>query len=76
MVSLIIEYVMHNQTMNYVTKNKILHRHQSGFRKNRLTDTSHSYLTVYIPRIRIYDLFLYADSSCLDYQHKDVKETE
>ena len=23
-----------------------------------------------------YDLFLYADDSCLVYQHKDVKETE
>ena len=31
--------------MNYLTENKILYRHQSGFRKNHLTDTSLAYLT-------------------------------
>ena len=44
-VSKIIEKVMHDQTMNYLTENSILYRHQSGFRKNHSTDTSLAYLT-------------------------------
>ena len=36
----IIEKVIHDQTMNYFTENNILHRHQSGFRKNHSIDTS------------------------------------
>ena len=44
-VSKIIEKVIHNQTMNYLTENSILYRHQSGFCKNHSTDTSLAYLT-------------------------------
>ena len=44
-VSKIIEKVIHNQTMNYLTENSILYRHQSGFPKNYSTDTSLTYLT-------------------------------
>ena len=43
--SKIIEKVIHDQTMNYLTENSILYRHQSGFRKNHSTDTSLAYLT-------------------------------
>ena len=38
-VSKIIEKVIHDQTMNYLTENSILYRHQSGFRKNHSADT-------------------------------------
>ena len=44
-VSKIIEKVIHDQTMNYLTENSILYRHQSGIRKNHSTDTSLAYLT-------------------------------
>ena len=44
-VSKIIEKVMHDQTMNYLTESKILYRHQSGFRKNHSTVTFLTYLT-------------------------------
>ena len=44
-VSKIIEKVIHDQTMNYLTENSILYRHQSGFHKNHSTDTSLAYLT-------------------------------
>ena len=42
-VSKIIEKVIHDQTMNYLTENSILYRHQSGFCKNHSTDTSLAY---------------------------------
>ena len=38
-VSKVIEKVIHNQTMEYLTDNKILYRYQSGFRKNPLKDS-------------------------------------
>ena len=44
-VSKIIEKIIHDQTMEYLTDNKILYRYQSGFRKNHSTDTCLSYLT-------------------------------
>ena len=44
-VSKIIEKVIHDQTMNYLTENSILYRHQSGLRKNNSTDFSLAYLT-------------------------------
>ena len=44
-VSKIIEKVIQNQTMNYLTENNILYRHQSGFHKNHSTDTCLAYLT-------------------------------
>ena len=44
-VSKIIEKVIHDQTMNYLTENTVLYRYQSGFRKNHSTDTSLAYLT-------------------------------
>ena len=37
--------IIHNETMEYVTDNKILYRYQSGFRKNHSTGTCLSYLT-------------------------------
>ena len=37
--------VKHDQTMNYLTENSILYRHQSGLCKNHSTDTSPAYLT-------------------------------
>ena len=43
-VSKIIENVIHDQTMNYLTENTVLYRCQSGFRKNHSTDTSLAYL--------------------------------
>ena len=44
-VSKIIEKVIHDQTMNYLTENNVLYRYQSGFRKNHSTVTSLAYLT-------------------------------
>ena len=44
-VSKVIEEIIHDQTMEYLTDNKILCRYQSGFRKNHSTDTCHSYMT-------------------------------
>ena len=127
-VSKIIEKVIHDQTMNYLTENSILYRHQSGFhRTTQQTDTQmsalrfsdcsinwfQSYLSnrsfqvnvqgkyycivkidcrvpqgsilgallflLYVNDLKQAvdcDLFLYADNSCLVYQHKDVKEIE
>ena len=43
-VSKIVEKVINDQTMNYLTENNILYRYQSGFRKNHSTDTSLAYL--------------------------------
>ena len=43
-VSNIMEKLMHDETMNYLTENNILYRYQSGFHKNHSTDTSLSYL--------------------------------
>ena len=42
-VSKITEKVIHDQTMNYLTENNILCRHQSVFRKNHSTYTSLAY---------------------------------
>ena len=44
-VSKIIEKVMYDQTMEYLTESNILYKYQSGFCKNHSTDTSLSYLT-------------------------------
>ena len=44
-VSKIIEKVIHDQTMNYLTKNNLLYRYQSGVRKNHSTNNSLAYLT-------------------------------
>ena len=44
-VSKIIEKIIHDQTMEYLTDNKILYIYQSGFHKNHSTDTCLSYLT-------------------------------
>ena len=44
-VSKIIEKIIHDQTMEYLTDDKILYRYQSGFHKNHSTDTCLSYLT-------------------------------
>ena len=44
-VSKIIQKVIHDQTMNYLTENSILYIDQSGFQKNHSTDTSLVYLT-------------------------------
>ena len=39
-VSKIVEKVIHDQTMNYLTENTVLYRYQFGFRKNHSTDFS------------------------------------
>ena len=44
-ISKIIEKVLHDQTMNYLTENNVLYRYQSGFCKNQSTDTSLANLT-------------------------------
>ena len=44
-VSKIIEKVIHDQTLNYLTENNVLCRYQCGFCKNHSTDTSLAYLT-------------------------------
>ena len=44
-ISKIIEKVIHDQTINYLTENSILYRYQSGFHKNHSTDTTPAYLT-------------------------------
>ena len=43
-ISKILEKVIHNQTMEFVTKKNILYRFQSGFRKFHSTDFCLSYL--------------------------------
>ena len=44
MISKIIEKVIHDQTQAFLDENKMLHRFQSGFRKNFSTDSCLSYL--------------------------------
>ena len=41
----IIERIIHNQTQEFLDKNNILYKYQSGFRKHHSTDTCLSYLT-------------------------------
>ena len=43
-ISKILEKVIHNQTMDFVTKKNILYKFQSGFRKFHSTDSCLSYL--------------------------------
>ena len=45
LLSEIIERIIHNQTQQYLDKNNILYKYQSGFRKHHSTDTCLSYLT-------------------------------
>ena len=45
LISKIIEKVIHNQTDQYLSSNKILFKYQSGFRKNHSTNSTLSYLT-------------------------------
>ena len=45
LISKVIEKVIHNQTQNFLDKNRILYSYQSGFRKHYSTDTCLSYLT-------------------------------
>ena len=40
-----IERIIHNQTQEFLDKNNILYKYQSGFRKHHSTDTCLSYLT-------------------------------
>ena len=44
-LSKIIERIIHNQTQEFLNKNNILYKYQSGFRKHHSTDTCLSYLT-------------------------------
>ena len=43
-ISKILEKVIHDQAMEFVTKNNILYKFQSGFRKFHSTDSCFSYL--------------------------------
>ena len=45
LLSKIIERIIHNQTQEFLDKNNILYRYQSGFRNHHSTDTCLSYLT-------------------------------
>ena len=44
LISKVIEKVIHDQTQVSLAENKVLHRFQSGFRKNFSTDSCRSYL--------------------------------
>ena len=58
-VSKIIEKVIHDQTMNYLTENSILYRHQSGFhRTTQQTDTQMSALRFSDPSINWFQSYL------------------
>ena len=43
LISTNIERIIHDQTMNFLSDNNVLYKHQSGFRKFHLTDTCLSY---------------------------------
>ena len=45
LLSKIIERIIHNQTQEFLDKNNIFYKYQSGFRKHHSTDTCLSYLT-------------------------------
>ena len=45
LISKIIEKVIHDQTINFLDKNKIIYKYQSGFRTNHSTNTCLSYLS-------------------------------
>ena len=45
LLSKITERIIHNQTQEFLDKNNILYKYQSGFRKHHSTDTCLSYLT-------------------------------
>ena len=65
-VSKIIEKVIHDKTMEYLTDNNILYKYQFGFRKNHLTDTSLSYLTDKI--LTVFDYGLLTGMILIDLQ--------
>ena len=44
LISKIIEKIIHNQTQNFLDKNNVIYRYQSGFRKFYSTDSCLSYL--------------------------------
>ena len=44
LISKIIERVIHDQTINFLSDNNVLYKYQSGFRKFHSTDTCLSYL--------------------------------
>ena len=43
-ISKIIEWIIHDQTMNFLSDNNVLYKYQLGFRKFHSTDTCLSYL--------------------------------
>ena len=45
LLSRIIERIIHNQTQEFLDKNNVLYKYQSGFQKHHSTDTCLSYLT-------------------------------
>ena len=44
LISKIIEKIIHDQTQNFLDKNNVIYRYQSGFRKFYSTDSCLSYL--------------------------------
>ena len=48
LLSKIIERIIHNQTQEFLDKNNILYKYQSGFQKHHSTDTCLSYLTTQV----------------------------
>ena len=45
LISKVVERIIYDQTMDFLTENKVLYKFQSGFRKNHSTDFCLSYLT-------------------------------
>ena len=45
LISKIIEKIIHDQTQNFLDKNNVIYRYQSGFRKFYSTDSCLSYLS-------------------------------
>ena len=53
LISKIIERIIHDQTMNFLSDNNVLYKYQSGFRKFHLTDTCLSYLHDKLQKVSI-----------------------
>ena len=53
LISEIIERIIHDQTMNFLSDNNVLYKYQSGFRKFHLTDTCLSYLHDKLQKVSI-----------------------
>ena len=66
LISKIFEKIIHDQTQNYLSKNKILYKFQSGFRSNYSTNSCLAYLTNIISEG--FDTGLYTGMILIDLQ--------